>query len=65
MATKLKTYTVAARFSNVEIGIEVKAPDIETAIAEGRKKKYSDFIQAVGDTHDYSGPEIRSAWEND
>ena len=65
MATKLKIYTVAARFSNVEIGIEVKAPDLETALAEGRKKKFSDFLEAVGDVHDYSHPEIRSVWEND
>ena len=67
MATKtaLKTFTVAARFSNVEIGITVKAPDLETAVAEGRKKKFGDFLETSGDVHDCSNPQIRSVWENE
>ena len=65
MATKKQeTYTVEGKFSDLRIGVEVKAADLAGAVEAAKSLKFSDFISECGDVHDYSGPEITSAWKN-
>jgi len=59
-----KTFSVTGTFDNVQISLEVKGTDLETALAEARKLKFDSFITANGDVFDFDGPRITSIWEN-
>jgi hypothetical protein len=47
----------------LQIGVEVKATDLASAVEEGKKLKFSDFIEAKGDTYDWEGPEVTGIWK--
>lgn len=64
MATKkFQTYTVTGTFNKLEIGVEVKAADLASAVEASKNLKFSDFISDCGDVHDYDGPEITAIWK--
>lgn len=68
MATKkfqTQTYTVTGTFNKLQIGVEVKATDLASAVEASKGLKFSDFISDCGDVYDYDGPEITSIWKND
>lgn len=59
-----QTFTVTGTINNLQVGVELKATDIASAVEEAKKLKFSDFITAEGNVHDFEGPEITSVWKN-
>ena len=66
MATKtnLKTFNVTARLQ-MDVGIEVKAVDFDSAFAQAKEFDESSFVAILGDFQEGEDPVIRSIWVND
>lgn len=62
--TKLRTFHVTGRV-HVDVGLEVKAKDMEEALVKAKEFKLQDFVEILGDHNDSSGPEIVSLWSGD
>lgn len=59
----MKTFGIIGTFEKVQLNLDVVAPDMETALYDAKKLKFSDFIK--GSPYNYTGPRVTSIWEND